>query len=95
MSKDNKHSKVNDEAGSDESAAKRGVVQQSQDAIRHQEDASHHKGTQHGGDDGSTGQRTQGGSPKDTGGMTGSASELAATNRPRANAPTHKGGNSK
>jgi hypothetical protein len=46
MSKKNKHSNVNDESGSGRSAAKRSTDQQSQDAMRHQQDASHHKGAQ-------------------------------------------------
>lgn len=95
MSQDNKHLNLKDEGGSDNSAAKRGINQQSQDAIRHQEDVSHHKSAQHGGDDGSTGQQTQSSSKKDTGGIAGSASELATPNQPKPNDPTHKGGNSK
>ena len=92
MSTHTKHSNEKDATGSDKSAAKRAVEQESQDAIRHREDASHHKGTQQGGDDGSTGQQSQGGSGKNTGGIPAVASDLGEN---KSKDPAHKGGSSK
>jgi hypothetical protein len=46
MSHDKKPSNANDEAEPGKSGAERPTDQQSPDAIRHQQDALHHKGTQ-------------------------------------------------
>jgi hypothetical protein len=77
----------------DKSAAKRATHQQSQDVIRHHEDASHHKGTQHGGAD-STRQQTLG-SSKGTDVIAQVTSKFPAGTHPKGNKTTHKGGPSK
>jgi hypothetical protein len=88
------NSKVKDEPGPDKSAAKRATDQQSQDAIRHHEDASHHKGTQHGGADGSTRQQTLD-SSKGADAIAPVTLERPAGNHPKGNETRHKGGPSK
>jgi hypothetical protein len=87
------NSNVKDEPGRDKSAAKRATDQQSQDAVRHHEDASHHKGTQHGGAGGNPRQQTLG-SPKGADAIAHVTAERPAGNS-KGNATTHKGGPSK
>jgi hypothetical protein len=86
----------NDANRPDDTTQKTG--QQSQDALRHQQDATHHKshkGPQQGAADNESGQQSQAGSQKQSGGMKQGGSTTNPGDHKPANGPGHKSTQSK
>jgi hypothetical protein len=103
MSNDNKDGNVNGRGGSGKNDPNRGndttqTGQQSQDAVRHQQEGSHHpkdKSEQQGGSGNKIGQQSQGGSQKDSEGMKQRGSDHLANDQKQRRNEERKDGQSK